>query len=79
LSCLPCSQEDPVSKIGENLRRIFLERGVDFFERYHKGVETPKDEITEEKPENDTDDMHIQPMSPDELFKMRVEIIPQLQ
>lgn len=73
------SPEDPVSKVGENLRRIFFERGVDFFDRYHNGVEEPKDESSQEKPKEDVDDVLIQPMTPEELFKMRMEVIPQLQ
>ena len=52
---------------------------MDFFERYHQGIEVPKDEAPEEKPKDDTDDLHIQPMTPEELFKMRTEVIPQLQ
>lgn len=70
--------EDPISKVGENLRRIFLERGVDFFERYSGGVEIPKDEASDEKPKDEADDMQIQPMTPEELLKMRMDIMPQL-
>ncbi|EKM59963.1 uncharacterized protein PHACADRAFT_250784 [Phanerochaete carnosa HHB-10118-sp] len=70
--------EDPISKIGENLRRIFLERGVDFFERYHNGIEAAKDEASEEKPKDEAGDVQIQPMTPEELFRMRMDIMPQL-
>lgn len=74
-----CSPEDPISKIGENLMRIFQERGVDFFDRFQNGVEIPKDDVVEEKSKDDAEDLRIQPMTPEELFKMRVEILPQLQ
>ena len=69
--------EDPVAKAGENLLRIFSERGIDFFERYHDGAEIPKEEVHEEKSKDDEDD--VQPMTPEELFRMRHEVIPQLQ
>lgn len=59
--------------------RIFQERGVDFFDRFHNGVEIPKDDVVEEKSKDDAEDLRIQPMTPEELFKMRVEILPQLQ
>lgn len=52
---------------------------MDFFERYHNGVEIPKDETSEDKPKDEADDMQIQPMTPEELFRMRMDIIPQLQ
>ena len=59
--------------------RIFQERGVDVLERYHHGVEEPKDEVTEEKTKDDAEDLRIQPMTPEELHKMRVEVVPLLQ
>ena len=59
--------------------RIFQERGIDFFDRFHNGVEEPKDDVVEEKSKDDAEELRIQPMTFDELFKMRVEIIPQLQ
>ena len=71
------SREDPISKIGENLRRIFLERGHDFFDKYLSGSELDKEEVVEEK-QKELDD-NVQPMTPEELFKMRMEILPQLQ
>ncbi|KIP10399.1 hypothetical protein PHLGIDRAFT_65771 [Phlebiopsis gigantea 11061_1 CR5-6] len=70
--------EDPVSKIGENLMRIFQERGIDFLDRYHDGIEQPKDEATEDKTKDETEDLRIQPMTPEELYKMRVEVVPLL-
>ena len=65
------------SKIGENLRRIFVERGHDFFDKTDRSAEAEKEDADEEK-EQDTRDT-TQPMTPEELFKMRMEIMPQLQ
>ena len=59
--------------------RIFQERGNDFLDRYHDGVEEPKDEAAEEKAEDDAEDLRIKPMTPEELYKMRVEVLPRLQ
>ena len=59
--------------------RIFHERGTDFFDRFHNGVEEPKDEAIEEKTKDDAEDLRIMPMTPEELYRMRVEVMPQLQ
>lgn len=58
--------------------RIFHERGVDFFDRFYNGVEAPKDDVIEEKSKDDAEDLRIQPMTTEQLSKMRIEIIPQL-
>lgn len=70
-------REDPTSKIGKNLARIFQEKGHDFFDKYLLGSFVEKDEADEEKPKESDD--NVQPMTPEELFKMRMEILPQLQ
>lgn len=70
-------REDPISKIGENLRRIFVEKGHDFFDKHLTGSELDKDEVVEERQKEHDD--NVQPMTPEELFKMRMEILPQLQ
>jgi hypothetical protein len=72
-----CRREDPVSQIGKNLARIFQEKGHDFFDTYFTGADLDKEEVEEEK-EKERDD-NAQPMTPEELFKMRMEIMPQLQ
>lgn len=78
---LPFSKVDLISNIGENLRRIFLERGHDFFDRTIDGVTVPEPLPSTEvedsaKPETSES---TQAMSPEELLKMRMELIPQLQ
>ncbi|PCH41031.1 hypothetical protein WOLCODRAFT_88978 [Wolfiporia cocos MD-104 SS10] len=76
-------KEDPTAKVGENLRRIFLERGIDFFDRRkHEGhkVAEPTAAQEDEGKEKHKDDAQgpKQPMTAEELFKMRMEILPQL-
>ena len=66
-------REDPISKIGENLRRIFLEKGHDFFDKYVEGVVIDKEDVAEER-HKEADD-NVQPMTPEELFRMRMEIL----
>ncbi|PSR77283.1 hypothetical protein PHLCEN_2v7976 [Hermanssonia centrifuga] len=75
LNILHDSPEDPTSKVGENLRRIFIERGHDFFDKQHRGAELDEGE---EEPQKEATD-RVQPMTPEQLFKMRVEVLPQLQ
>lgn len=70
-------REDPASKIGEKLRRVFIEKGHGFFDKYVAGTLLDKVEVVEEK-QKDADDS-VQPMTPEELFKMRMEVLPQLQ
>ncbi|KAK0453773.1 subunit 17 of mediator complex-domain-containing protein [Armillaria borealis] len=72
--------------LGENLRRIFLERGVDFFEKTKDG--NLADRIAEahvdvkdtslDTSENDDDEDGPSIMTSEELFKMRSEITSQL-
>ena len=69
-------REDPTTKIGESLMRIFAERGHDFFEKETHQTETDKaDEVAKEDSVRD----ETQPMTPEELFKMRGDILGQLQ
>ena len=86
-------REEPDAEIGERFRRIFIERGVDFFDldaesRYKSkdGKENGADD--DGTPEKDIDnaeeavkkgDGEPHPMSPEELFKMREELIQRLQ
>ncbi|EPQ59420.1 hypothetical protein GLOTRDRAFT_70848 [Gloeophyllum trabeum ATCC 11539] len=76
-------REDPSQALGEKLRRIFLERGVDFFDTYGTAKHVEKDEKVREaeeaEVEHDVDDTHrAQPMTAEELYKMRMELMPQL-
>jgi len=74
-------RDDLTAKIGQNLRRIFLERGHDFFDQ---ATSQPKADVDlASQQDNVAEDPEVaentQPMTPQELFKMRVEILPQLQ
>ncbi|KAG1833319.1 subunit 17 of mediator complex-domain-containing protein [Suillus variegatus] len=79
-------QQDPTKLLGENLRRIFIERGVDFFERQDtlratgdlsipQALDTKDDKVESDQQEEGVSKAH---MNPEELFKMRMEIMPQL-
>ncbi|KDQ64550.1 hypothetical protein JAAARDRAFT_166933 [Jaapia argillacea MUCL 33604] len=80
-------REDPAKTLGERLRRIFLERGVDFFDHDpsrlsggHGLTEEPQEAIedTFEQEESPNETPSNQPMTSEELFKMRMELMPQL-
>ncbi|KAI0349426.1 hypothetical protein OH77DRAFT_1580604 [Trametes cingulata] len=77
-------REDPTASIGTKLRRIFIERGVDFFERQNgsesipgpqKQNAAPHDEAAPDREEH-TEVSHT--MTPEELYKMRMTLLPQL-
>lgn len=80
-------REEPDAKIGEQFRRIFIERGINFFDldpafRYKEGhADEAGDEDGEVEARDDTEkrDEESHPMSPEELRKMREEIVPRLQ
>ena len=59
------------------MRRIFVERGHDFFDKMDRGEQAEKEDADEDKEENARDT--TQPMTPEELFKMRTELTPHLQ
>lgn len=76
------SPENPTKLLGENLRRIFTERGVDFFERQDNlpsGVAQPLDTAEQQ---NEDEESALDPaktvLTPEELFNLRMECIPQL-
>ncbi|KAI0081763.1 hypothetical protein K474DRAFT_1635087 [Panus rudis PR-1116 ss-1] len=70
---------DLTAKIGKNLHRIFLERGHDFFEKGIENSRIPSSEGDDVDADNEKEDTAAaQTMSPEELFRMRMEIIPQL-
>lgn len=73
------SREDPTATVGTRLRRIFLERGIDFFEAEKSTRAIPRDskDAAEEDGEQDegkAGDLSHQ-MTPEELYKMRVELM----
>lgn len=79
IDCL--RRQDWGTKLGDNFRRIFREQGTDFFEkqpesRYQDVDSVPKDTAMDNSTEDSND---TQTMTPEELFKMRMEIIPRLQ
>ncbi|RDB22683.1 Mediator of RNA polymerase II transcription subunit 17 [Hypsizygus marmoreus] len=77
-------KESSTKILGENLRRIFTERGVDFFDRVEGGSQTQEsslaieDEDKSRTPEPSDESAATQSMTVEELFKMRMEILPQL-
>jgi mediator of RNA polymerase II transcription subunit 17 len=76
--------EPPGTQLGENLRRMFFERGLDFFnqDEEQRRINEPPDEHTAESQSRDTeplDGQKAEAMSPEALSNMRLEILPQLQ
>ncbi|KAG6917901.1 hypothetical protein DXG01_000510 [Tephrocybe rancida] len=77
-------KENPTKTLGDNLRRIFIERGVDFFDwtKGHELVDTPiaedADDASDTSETSENDILGGQAMNVEELMKMRAEIIPQL-
>ncbi|KAG6902224.1 hypothetical protein C0995_002856 [Termitomyces sp. Mi166 len=76
-------KENSIKALGNNLRRIFIERGVDFFDKT-KGHELEGRLLADDVDTSDTSDTTESPelgtraMNVEELVKMRSEIIPQL-
>ena len=74
------SREDQTATVGTRLRRIFLERGIDFFEAEKGTRAIPRDskdaaeEDGAEQDEGKAGDLSHQ-MTPEELYKMRVELM----
>ena len=76
---------DPKKKLAEDIHRVFAERGHDFFEkrdaasgRIDVGDATGLDEKDEESNAEATG-LSTQPMTPEQLFKLRSDIIPRLE
>ena len=65
--------------LGERLRRIFIERGFDFFEK-QKGALLAENPPAQAEVDDDSvqDAAPTKIMSTEELFRMRMEILPQL-
>lgn len=74
-------RQDWATKLGDDFRRIFREQGTDFFEKQaenrYQNVDNIKKDTTIDNLLEDSND--TQTMTPEELFKMRMEIIPRLQ
>lgn len=83
--CLICvvSREDPTAAVGTKLRRIFLERGLDFFEA-EKDARSAVRDVQDDAKEGDTasgEGQATEPfhhMTPEELYKMRMELTSSL-
>ncbi|KAJ7179089.1 subunit 17 of mediator complex-domain-containing protein [Mycena filopes] len=73
---------DPQKSLAERLRRVFAERGVDFFDRNNGHIASLAAAPTEPDSPLDDDEPVAEtapgPMTPDDLYKMRVEVLPQL-
>lgn len=82
-------RETTTQKLGDNFSRIFAERGADFFETLKShGISEDEEPIAAHsqsehdlsKPnESNNKQVREHPMTPDELFQMRKEMLPQLQ
>ncbi|KAI0307178.1 subunit 17 of mediator complex-domain-containing protein [Multifurca ochricompacta] len=76
--------EHPGTRLGENLRRMFLERGLDFFDQdeEQRWANEPFDnhDVASQPPIPETvpGGQNTEPMSPETLSNMRLEILPQL-
>lgn len=80
------SDEQSGSRLGENLRRMFLERGLDFFnqDEEERRANKPTDDEGATAQSKDTvnqvsDGQTTETTSPEALSNMRLEILPQLQ
>jgi len=80
------SDEQPGSRLGEDLRRMFLERGYDFFnqDEEQRQAHKPADDQGGASQSKDTvkqpsDGQTAEATSPEALSNMRLEILPQLQ
>ena len=80
------SKQNSTSVLGEKLRRIFIERGFDFFEK-RKGnsledrawVSGESEKVTDTSdPAKSDENPSMKTMTTEELFNMRMEILPQL-
>ena len=80
------SDEQPGSRLGEDLRRMFLERGFDFFnqDEEQRQAHKPADDQEAVSQSKDavnqpSDSQTTETTSPEALSNMRLEILPQLQ
>ncbi|KAJ6485074.1 subunit 17 of mediator complex-domain-containing protein [Mycena vitilis] len=72
---------DPQKSLAERLRRVFAERGLDFFDRNNGSLAAlAADPVDPDTPPDDEAETETAPgpMTPEELYKMRVEVLPQL-
>ncbi|KAH9853483.1 subunit 17 of mediator complex-domain-containing protein [Lenzites betulinus] len=76
-------RDDPVAAVGTKLRRIFQERGHDFFEKQKilRAIPPAQSQESPQEEEPGEDEEHAEvshTMTPEELYKMRMNLSPQL-
>jgi mediator of RNA polymerase II transcription subunit 17, fungi type len=79
--------EQPGTRLGENLRRMFSERGSDFFnqdpEQRQANKSASEDHLSSSQSgdvmNNSSDSQNTESMSPEALSNMRLDILPKLQ
>lgn len=76
------SEQTPSALLGENLRRIFIERGFDFLEHNNgnivqDGLLVAGNELPDDSQEQ-KDSTETSTMTTEQLYRMRMEILPQL-
>ncbi|KAJ4478166.1 subunit 17 of mediator complex-domain-containing protein [Lentinula aciculospora] len=79
-------KETPTEVLGRNLQRIFEERGLDFFERLKDGSLQSDvlpsidaaDKQEDESKDATSDDEGGHTMTKDELYTLKIEVMPQL-
>ncbi|KAH9943450.1 subunit 17 of mediator complex-domain-containing protein [Epithele typhae] len=76
-------REDPTAAVGTKFRRIFRERGLDYFdaEKGSRGAASAAELASAKDEELSKDEDAVEPshhMTPEELFKMRGELMAQL-
>lgn len=76
-------REDPTAVVGTRLRRVFVERGIDFFDAQKGSRTLPAPQTQESSAPNESanepepsESSHT--MTPEELYKMRMSLLPQL-
>ena len=80
------SKETSSARLDTNIRRIFLERGADFFDR-KEGLQSSstRSEVKQSQTIDDAPDVPMEsenkskPMTVEELYVMRMELLPQLK
>ncbi|EDR12871.1 uncharacterized protein LACBIDRAFT_311839 [Laccaria bicolor S238N-H82] len=73
-------KETSSARLKDHLHRIFVERGLDFFELTNAQVadKEPKGTANLENGPLERKEYSLQPMNTEELYAMRMEILPQL-
>lgn len=80
---LSCRKETSSARLDANLRRIFLERGADFFDR-KEGLHSSSTRLEIKQSHSIDDDAPDESentsksMTVEELYAMRMELLPQL-